>query len=71
MPQHLAPDLLAYRVAKRMSSELGSFPCAAIPWEVLLQMANQLGFYGCTIHSLKMCLTGETITLLTERTLHG
>ena len=71
MPQHLAPDLLAYRAEKRMSLELGSFLCAAIPWEALLQMANQLCFYGCTIHSLKMCLTGETITFLTEQTLHG
>ena len=49
----------------------GSFPCAAFPWGGLLHTANQLGFYGCTIHSLKTCLTGETITLLTERTLHG
>ena len=26
MPQHLAPDLLAYRAAKRMSSELAVSP---------------------------------------------
>ena len=48
--------------------EQGSFPCADILYEALMQMTNQLGFYGCTIQSqLQICLIGKTITLLTER----
>lgn len=49
--------------------EEGSFPCADILYEALMQMTNQLGFYGCTIQSqLQICLIGKTVTLLIERT---
>lgn len=51
------------------TSRAGQFPCANILQEALMKMVNQLDFYGCTSHSqLQICLTGKTITLLTERT---
>lgn len=31
--------------------EQGRFPCADILYEALMQMTNQLGFYGCTIQT--------------------
>ena len=50
--------------------EQGSFPCVDILYEALMQMTNQLGFYGCTIQTqLQICLIGKTITLLTKRLL--
>ena len=47
----------------------GNLPCTNMPSETLMQMANQLGFYGCTSHSqLHICLIGKTRTLHIERT---
>lgn len=62
-------DLTGHSIWTKSNFGAAHFPCADVPQEALMQTANQLSFCGCTIQSqLPTCLTGNTITLLPEKT---